>query len=133
MLLDMLATLTYEEAHAKLLAYTRDLLGHERVHSICNAIVKQYFRGSTPRFGQPANLLFTLDDTYQTLCKSTSVWWPGVKPAIDVPGIDEQDLLHIVSKNAGLFKYDMALRGFKLEMQYDKWASKIIAWNVSPL
>ena len=131
--LDMLATLTYEEAHAKLIAYARDLLGQEIVHSICNAIVKQYFYGMKSDYhkGHTAGLLYTLGYKHD----HTTLWRPGSKPAIDVSGIDDHKLLEIVSKHAGLFKHDLALRGFKLEISLDTQSFYCPAsgWQMSPL
>lgn len=133
--LDMLATLAYEEAHAMLIAHARDLLGHRRVQSICNAIVRQYFCGGINYHGLTPGLLFTLHHAHHDPYKQSTRWWgPGSRPAIDVPGINDEELLQVVSMHAGLFKHDLALRGFNLSMINTEAANyTATGWTVSPL
>ena len=129
----MLASMTYKEARATLIAHARDLLGHDRVQHICNAMVKQYFCGQTSQWGQPADLLYTLHHQHEK--RPTTGWSPGSRPAIGAPGINDSELLQIVSMQAGLFKHDLALRGFDLKILINgqNFSLPAIGWEISPL
>ena len=131
MTLEMLATSTYEEGTAMVIAHARDCLGHKRVQSICNAIVGEYFCKTVLYPQAPrVDLLSTLRHTH---IPSTG-WQPGSKLAIGVPGIDDQELLEIVCKHAGLFKHDVAMRGFNLQINCHNTCARTPAgWTVSPL
>lgn len=130
-----LADSTYVEGHAMVLSHARDSLGHATVQTICNFIARQYFCAGSPSLDSPDVAYWSdLPGVLSTLHYAHShkvSWYPGSKPAIDLPGTDDDQLLEIVSKHAGLFKHDLGLRGFKLEIVND--CNGLAGWDLSPL
>ena len=118
--MDALLASTYEEGRAIVIAKARDLLGHERVDSICNGIVRHYF------CGRNSYLLYTLDYGH-----NNKTYWRPRSDAVTLAA--DQELLQIVSRHAGLFKHDLAMRGFNLTVVTDGHTGGVGGWDVSRL
>ena len=91
LIIERIAVSTYEEGRALLIAHARGLLGHNRVQSICNAIVRQFFCRAESHYRPAPGLLFTLHHT----CDQTTRWAPGAKPPMNVAGVGNQELLEL--------------------------------------